>query len=315
MNEKRCLFCYQLLAIGQVDFHPACSQKMFGQDLAPLLYFEENELESLGIQVVRSRTTVTGVQPKLSLDLKKATDTDTQKRFTLVGLWGSYILKPPGPAYPFLPEVEDLTMHLAETTGLKVVPHSLIRLKSGALAYITKRIDRQKNKKIHMEDFCQITNRLAEQKYQGSYEQIGKAILTYSEFPGLDAMRFFELVLFSFLTGNADMHLKNFSLIQQSGNQYVLSPAYDLVATKIVNPLDLEEMALTLNGRKREIKRSDFEAFSKTLKLSTRQMDQVFSKMQESKEKWSYLIQISFIPLGMKEKLLNLIEDKFLVLY
>jgi len=166
-----------------------------------------------------------------------------------------------------------------------------------------------------MEDFCQTTGRLAEQKYQGLYEQISKAILKYSEFPGLDAISFLEMILFSFLTGNADMHFKNVSLIQQTGNQYVLSPAYDLVATKIVNPSDLEEMALTINGRKSKIKRTDFEAFVKTLKLSVQQKDQVFSKMVESKEKWRDLIKIGFLPLEMKEKFFELLEKRFAIFH
>src|SRR5690606_38986653 len=141
-----------------------------------------------------------------------------------------YILKPPTPHYQQLPEVEDLTMHLAALAKIKTVPHSLIRLQSGKLAYITKRIDRTKKGKLHMEDMCQLTERLTEHKYQGSYEQIAKAILKYSALPGLDLVNFFELVVFSFLTCNADMHLKNFSLIQQPGMGMVFSPAYDLVA-------------------------------------------------------------------------------------
>ncbi len=109
-----------------------------------------------------------------------------------------------------MPEVEDLTMHLAKIARIKTVPHTLIRLQSGDLAYLTKRIDRVKKAKLHMEDMCQLTERLTEDKYHGSYEQIGKAIQKYSATPGLDLIILFEVVLFSFLTGNADMHLKNF---------------------------------------------------------------------------------------------------------
>jgi serine/threonine-protein kinase HipA len=105
-----------------------------------------------------------------------------------------------------------------------------------------------------MEDMCQLTERLTEDKYHGSYEQIGKAIQKYSASPGLDVENFFEIVLFSFLTGNADMHLKNFSLLEQPGLGMTLSPAYDLVNTALVNPADDEELALNLNGRKKNIK-------------------------------------------------------------
>jgi serine/threonine-protein kinase HipA len=148
-----------------------------------------------------------------------------------------------------LPEIEDLTMHLTTLAGIKTVPHSLIRLKSGNLAYITKRIDRNKKKKIHMEDMCQLTERLTEDKCHGSYEQIAKAVLKYSVNPGLDVINFYEQVVFSYLTGNADMHLKNFSLIDRPEMGYTLSEAYDMVTTALVNPADKEDLALTLNAK------------------------------------------------------------------
>ncbi len=215
-------------------------------------------------------------------------------RFTIVGLWGGYILKPPTPDYPHLPEVEDLTMHLAAIAKIKVVPHSLIRLQSGSLAYITKRIDRVKKSKLHMEDMCQITERLTEDKYYGSHEQVAKAIQKYSATPGLDLVNFFELLLFCFLTGNADMHLKNFSLIQQSGLGMVLSAGYDLVATALVNPADDEDLALTLNGKKKKINRRDFETAFKTSKLDEKQQQNIFMKMEKSKPKWLACIETSF---------------------
>lgn len=174
-------------------------------------------------------------------------------------------------------------MHLAEMAKISTVPHSLIRLQSGSLAYITKRIDRVKKKKWAMEDMCQLTERLTEDKYHGSYEQIAKAILKYSANPGLDVVNFFEQVLFSFLTGNADMHLKNFSLITHPEAGPVLSPAYDMVATVLVNPADDEDMALTLNGKKKKLKRSDFTAAFTTSKLDPKQQENIFKKWKKPK--------------------------------
>jgi serine/threonine-protein kinase HipA len=133
-----------------------------------------------------------------------------------------------------LPELEDLTMHLASVSGIETLLHSLIRLSSGSLAYITKRIDRPAKGKFHMEDMCQLTERLTEHKYKGSYEQIGRAILKYSSNPVLDVVNFFEQLVFSYLTGNADMHLKNFSLIKKPEVGWSLSSAYDLVPTALV---------------------------------------------------------------------------------
>lgn len=192
---------------------------------------------------------MTGVQPKLSLDIQRGTAWDLPGKFTIVGLWGNYILKPPTKTYPLAPELEDLTMHLALLSKISTVPHALIRLQSGSLAYITLRVDRSKSGKIHMEDMCQLTGKLTEHKYRGSYEQIGKAILKYSATPGLDLVNFFEQVVFAFLTGNTDMHLKNFSLLNVPGVGYTLCPAYDMLATALITD-DAEQMALTLNAKK-----------------------------------------------------------------
>lgn len=303
----RCLYCYKMLDSGEVDFHPTCSKKMFGTTTPPVLPYGEDELEALATEVIQTQSTVTGVQPKISLHLGEVSGV---KRFTIVGLWGDYILKPPSTHYPQLPEVEDLTMHLASIARISVVPHSLIRMQNGRLAYITKRIDRTKKGKLHMEDMCQLTERLTEDKYNGSYEQIGKAIRKYSSNPGLDLVNFFELVLFSFLTGNADMHLKNFSLIRQPSLGSVLSPAYDLVATAMVNPDDEEELALTLNGKKRRIRKSDFIAAFNTLKLDERQQQNIFSKMEKVSTKWIEQIQQSFLDDSFKSAYCELIKSQ-----
>jgi serine/threonine-protein kinase HipA len=314
MTDK-CLYCYKLLSTGEKDFHAACSKKIFGEPVPPVLPYTEDELKSLAAEVIKSSTTVTGVQPKISLHLTKGNDVRTLNRFTIVGLWGGYILKQPTPDYPHLPEVEDLTMRLAAIAKIKVVPHSLIRLQSGSLAYITKRIDRVKKSKLHMEDMCQITERLTEDKYHDSYEQVAKAIQKYSATPGLDLVNFFELLLFCFLTGNADMHLKNFSLIQQPGLGMVLSAGYDLVATALVNPADDEDLALTLNGRKKKINRRDFEAAFKTSKLDEKQQQNIFKKMEKSKSKWLAFIESSFLSDAYKEDYKLLIQERFKRIY
>lgn len=308
---NRCLYCYQLLDKDDLDFHPSCSKKIFGQPSAPELPYMETQMEELAMQVIHSQVTIPGVQPKISLHITNNPQKDRPKRFTIVGLWGGYILKPPTPQYAQLAEVEDLTMHLASIAKINVVPHSLIRLKSGNLAYITKRIDRTGKGKVHMEDMCQLTEKLTEDKYHGSYEQIGKTILKYSVNPGLDVVNFCEVVLFSFLTGNADMHLKNFSLIRQPGLGPVLSPAYDLVATIIVNPADDEDLALTLNGKKKKIKYHDFITAFNTLKLDVRQQEMIFKKMEKVKNKWMEFIDISFLSNDNKEKYKQLIQERF----
>ena len=275
---NRCLFCYGRLESGQADFHVACSRKIFGDPVPPEVPWSDTDIPGLALEFIRRSISVTGVQPKLSVELTRGI---APKKITIVGLWGSYILKPPSTAYPNLPENEDLVMHLAELCGLSTVPHSLIRLKNGRLAYITKRVDRTASGKIHMEDMCQLTGRLTEHKYSGSHEQVAKSILKYSIDPILDVIGFYERTLFSFLTGNADMHLKNFSLINTPGAGYQLAPAYDLISTAIANPEDKEELALNLNGKKNNIRITDFERAMKQGGIDPTSISRIFKKFND----------------------------------
>jgi serine/threonine-protein kinase HipA len=307
---KRCLYCYQPVDNGVHDFHTTCSKKIFDQHIPPALLYSETDMEALAKQVIQSQTAVTGVQAKLSLHITDNETTQEGKRFTIVGLWGGYILKPPTALYPQLPEVEDLTMHLAQLAKIKTVPHSLIRLQSDNLAYLTKRVDRVKKGKLAMEDMCQLTERLTEDKYHGSYEQIAKVILKFSATPGLDVINFFEMVLFSFLTGNADMHLKNFSLIEQPGLGMILSPAYDMVNTALVNPADEDEMALTLNGRKKKIKMKDFVAAMNTLNVEEKQQQNILNKMIKAVPNWMKQIDNSFLTDEFKEQYKSIVNER-----
>lgn len=307
--ENRCLYCYQPLSGTEIDYHVKCSKKIFGLAKAPELPYSESELSELAKISIANHTGLTGVQAKISLHI--SSERSVPKKFTIVGLWGGYILKPASQYYPQLPEVEDLTMHLAELSQIKVVPHALIRLKSGNLAYITKRIDRVKHSKIHMEDMCQLLQRLTEDKYRASYEQIAKAIKLYSKTPGLDLINFYEQVLFSFLTGNADMHLKNFSLIYQPELGPVLSPAYDMVNTALVNPADKEQMALTLNGKRNRIKRADFIKSFDAAGIANKQQAYIFDKMIRSKKLWMEWIDISFLSDDFKASYKELINERF----
>lgn len=284
-----------------------------------MLPYTEDQMLELGEQVIKSQVAVTGVQPKLSLDIEKpvkqGAGQKTPQRFTIVGLWGAYILKPPTKRYPQLPELEDLTMHLAALAGIATVPHSLIRMQGGNLAYITKRIDRNKKIKLQMEDMCQLTERLTEDKYKGSYEQVGKAILKYSNNPVLDLINFCEQILFSFLTGNADMHLKNFSLIEQTGSGFILAPAYDLVASALVVQGDTEELALNCNGKKRKLQRKDFDIFISSFKvLEEKVIQHMYNKFSNIIESWLQFIPNSFIDQRLQEQYMALIQQRAKVL-
>lgn len=291
------------------DYHPRCSTKIYGSPIPPVLPYGKKDLIRLAEKVIRSQTTLTGVQPKLSLDIEKAEK--SSKRFTIVGLWGRYILKPQSQHYEQLPELEDLTMHLAEIAKIKVVPHSLIRFQDGDLCYITKRIDRgTKGEKFAMEDMCQLTGRLTEYKYKGSYEQIAKHILKYSSTPKLDVVNFWEQVLFSWITGNSDMHLKNFSLYSNKPDIYVLTPAYDLLATKLVIPEDSEELALTLGGKKKKIKKTDFVTAMQSTGLEEKIIKNILDKFRKASSGWMDFIDLSFVREETKERYKNLIDGQ-----
>lgn len=311
--ERKCLFCYNELELEQVDFHPACSRKIFGSDIAPILNYTRDNISTLAKQIIRSQTTLTGVQPKLSLEINRK-DKNSPKRFTIVGFWGEYILKPQTDQFEQLPENEDLTMHLAEIAKIKTVPHSLIRFADGELCYITKRIDRsRKGDKIAMEDMCQLTERLTEYKYSGSYEQIAKIITKYSKAPILDLVNYWEQLLFCWLTGNSDMHLKNFSLFNPKGYGFILTPAYDLLSTVLVLPEDNEELALTLNGKKNKIKKIDFEKSMFNSGLSEKQIENIFTKFEKLLPDFISFIEKSFLIDDFKNRykeILNQMYDK-----
>lgn len=295
---NRCLYCYKPLSEGETDYHKGCARKIFESTAVPELPYTRDNIKDLAREIVAASTTVTGVQAKLSMDISTGTKSEP-KRFTIVGLWGRFILKPQTDIYAHLPENEDLVMHLAEATGIKTVPHSLIRFSDGELCYITRRIDRtRKGEKIAMEDMCQLSERLTEDKYKGSYERIAKLILQHSSAPLLDVVNFWEMVVFSWLTGNADMHLKNFSLYRPL-DKYKLTPAYDLLSTSIVMPEDDEELALTLNGKKKKIKREDFEKAMRDSGMDDKAIANVFNKFSKSLSKWEEFINASFLP---KEK-------------
>lgn len=303
-----CLYCYRPLLNGEKDMHTACVKKFFGTASLPALNYTTQELDQLAMQIIQDQTSLTGVQPKLSLHLNEH---EGNKRLTIVGLWGGYICKPQTSHYKMMPEVEDLTMHLAEAARIDVVPHTLMRMADNTLCYLTRRIDRTPaGEKIAMEDMCQLTERQTEHKYKSSYERIGKAILKYSSLPKMDVTNFFELILFSWLTGNNDMHLKNFSLYEAADGVVRLTPAYDLLNAAIINPKDDEELALTLNGRKKKLQREDFIKFAQNLGIEQVVVERLINKYIKLLPKLEAIIQRSFLSIELKEKYGNLLRER-----
>ena len=308
-----CLYCYQPLNKDEIDFHPSCSKKIFGTTQPPVIDFDLKQVEELAKQIVIESKAVTGVQPKLSLNIKK--QINEVPRLTIVGLQGDYILKPPSAQYKELPENEDLTMHLAELARIKTAKHSLIRLHSGELAYLTKRFDRIKGQKIAVEDFCQLSERLTEEKYRGSIEMIGKIANKFTTNNGIEAQRLFELILFCYLTGNADMHLKNFSLIENLLGEYEFSPAYDLLNTAIVIPDDKEESALTINGKKSKINIKDFNVLANSLKINEKSQQAIYARLNKILPKWIACIHDSFLSKNLQKTYMEMLQKKHVKLF
>lgn len=308
MKSSKCLYCYKPLLENEQDFHAVCTKKMFGTNQAPKIDFNLKDLEKLAKEIVVRSIAITGVQPKLSLDLEK--HRNQISRLTIVGLYGNYILKPPSKKYRELPQNEDLTMHLANIVKIKVAQHCLIRLHSGELAYITKRFDRSKKSKIAVEDFCQLSENLTEHKYRGSIEKVAKITNKYTTNKGLEILRLFELVLFCYLTGNADMHLKNFALLVNTFGEYELAPAFDLLSTALVIPDDKEESALTINGKKSRITKGDFDTLASSMDINEKVLFRIYNKFNSVLPTWIEFIKQSYLSKAMQDKYIQLIKAK-----
>ena len=312
---SRCLCCGKELRTETAHgWHTACVKAFFGTTKFPDIDVSKEVLNQIAIDNTSKGFTVPGVQKKLSLHLSR----EDTPRLTLVNYPTGYILKPQTDEYAALPEMEYLVMQMAEVSGIKTVPHALLRLPSqeNAFAYITKRIDRADGQMLAMEDFCQLDGRLTEDKYRGSYERCGKIIKTHSMNDGLDLAQLFFRVVFSFAVGNSDMHLKNFSLIEteEGSGVYVLSAAYDMLSTNVVIPSDKEELALTINGKKQNICRKDFLVFADTIGIPERSAEKMIEKIVKLKDKYISMCRDSYMPEQMRESLENLIEQRIEVL-
>jgi len=312
MNERKkspCYLCYED-SDSVISYHSACLKKLFNSTSLPEVTFSSNDIATMALEYVKEKRGLTGVQKKLSLSLEKVKENGaTSSRLTIIGaLGGEYILKPPTPDYPQMPEIEDVTMHLADIANIIVPPHGLIPMKDGELAYIIKRFDRKKNKKMAVEDLCQLSLKMTEDKYKSSHESVGKIIRKYSTNPGEDVLKFFELILFSFIVGNADMHLKNFSLTYDD-TRVAFSPCYDLLSTKLLIPahIDPEELALPLNGKKSNIRRKDFLAFSENLSIPDKVANYAISSMINHFPAWEAKINKSFLSDSYKTEFMKLI--------
>ncbi|MDD2213406.1 MAG: HipA domain-containing protein [Oscillospiraceae bacterium] len=310
-----CLCCGQPLPESEQaqGWHRQCIKRFFGSRQLPQLELSHETLLDLARQSLQQGYTLAGVQKKLSLHLNMA----KSPRLTLRGYPAGYILKPQVEEFSCMPESEQLVMSMADRCGIRTVPHALIYLQDHQLAYISKRVDRPQQtsetaEKLAMEDFCQLDLRLTQDKYNGSYERCAKLIKQYSFRPGLDLAEFFLRLVFCYLSANSDMHLKNFSLLETSPGSavYTLSPAYDLLPVNIIMPEDSAETALTLNGKKRQLRRKDFLQFAAGIGLNQnaalRLMQSCLSKLPELER----LIAASLLPAAAQERFTKLLQER-----
>ncbi|MDD3334652.1 MAG: HipA domain-containing protein [Eubacteriales bacterium] len=310
----KCLCCGKEVSAERAvsGWHPACIRKFFGTKTLPESDLSSNALGQLATQSVAKGYTVPGVQKKLSLHLTE----EQHPRLTIVDYPAGFILKPQVDEYRCMPEAEHLVMSMADKAGIATVPHALIQL-GDHVAYITKRVDRVKTadggiQRLAMEDFCQLDLRLTRDKYRGSYERCAKVIERYSARKGLDLTELFMRLVFSFLTGNSDMHLKNFSLIETApgSREYVLSPAYDLLPVNVILPEDIEEFALTMNGKKQHLHRKDFLVFAETCGIARKTAEKMIRQLVSCVPTWVTLCSESTLPSEMAEQLVELMEAR-----
>ncbi|MCH3917727.1 MAG: HipA domain-containing protein [Spirochaetia bacterium] len=317
MKYDHCLCCGRPLELQNeyaTGWHQGCIKKFFSTSSLPRLQLDDEGINRLAEETVQKGLTVTGIQKKLSLHLSSENIHKKDFRLTLIGYPAGFILKPQSKGYQQLPEAEHTVMLLADSIGIPTVPHALILMKDGTPAYITKRIDRKGKNKLQMEDFCQLSERLTEDKYKGSYEQCGKIIRKWSSMPGIDITGFFRLTLFNFITGNSDMHLKNFSLIENENHAFRLSKAYDLLPVQLVNPMDTEQTALTLNGKKNKIGRKDFIALGQNLGINDKAILNMMDELIEKASSFNPIIDSSYLQKPLKTSLKGLIQTRCTIL-
>lgn len=313
----RCFYCGKEINKDSTDleksslWHLKCIKQFFDTTYFPEIELNEKTLQNIADTNVKKGLTVTGYQKKISLGFVNTQN----KKLTILDYPTGFIIKPQVKEFPCMPESEYLVMQMAKHTGIRTVPFSLIKTKSNYV-YITKRIDRDKNQMLAMEDFCQLNGRLTEDKYKGSYEQCAKIITRYSSRVGLDLSELYLRLVFCFVVGNSDMHLKNFSLIEEkeNSNSYVLSDAYDLLPVQILLPSDIDDTALTLNGKKRNLTKNDFLKFAENIGFSFLAAKKIINLVVSLEEEYISMIENSYLSNKLKKSFKNILISRIKIL-
>jgi len=287
-------------------YHPPALRRVNPRltDLADLDFTSQELMEEVTARA--HKLSIQGVQPKLSARLNLQ-----EQCFELVDRHGQFILKPQNPHFKNLPENEDVTMRLAKTVGLEVPDHGLIYAKDGQLTYWIRRFDRAgRNQKLPLEDFAQLAGASRHTKYRSSLEQVAQVLDQFCTFPRVEARKLFKLLLFCFLTGNEDQHLKNFSLLVKD-SKVQLSPCYDLLNSTIVLKSPREESALPLAGKKSRLKKDDFLEYAKArLRLNEPVTRSVLDELSAALDSWADILGSSFLPVEARDRYHELIQKR-----
>lgn len=281
--------------------------KLLNRNLASLAPLEFSAEQQRQEAISRAgKMSIQGMQLKLSAALRI-----TEGRFEVVNRGGQYILKPPSLDFPELPENEDVTMRMAAATGIEVPVHGLLRAIDGSFTYFIKRFDREGRDRLPVEDFAQLSDESRDTKYDSSMEKVAAVIEQFTTFPALERVKLFERTLFSFLVGNEDMHLKNFSLITR-GEKVELAPAYDFLNTTIALKAAKEELALPVKGKKSKLTRNDLLNYfaRERLQINEKVLGDVLSRFAVSIPSWQELLDHSFLSANARQKYAALLDER-----
>lgn len=328
MNSDELKYCPGTLAEGFTTYSPGCLRKLFnGKKVNHVLPYEQpqqsEEVSELFMEN-RKRISISGVQEKLSFILEK-----NLLRLTKEGEQGTYILKPIPRDLKKVDQVpanEHLTMQIAKQVyGLNTAENAMIFFRNGSPAYITKRFDVKDNDgKWGIEDFATLAGKTKDNaggnfKYELSYEEIGMLIQKYVPAWRVEIEKYFTLVVFNFLFSNGDAHLKNFSLLESSKGDYLLSPAYDLVNTKLhVDDSDfaLDKGLFTDGFKSEEYKKSghpsksDFKEFAKRIGVTEGRIEKLLTPFLERQSFMETLVRRSFLSDANKRGYLMMYNTK-----
>ena len=284
---------------GIQSLHPRLVQ------LAPIDLSHEEQLRQARLRA--DKMSIQGVQPKLSAIIRLK-----EGRFEIVDSGGRFILKPNPPLFEEVPANEALTMTMAASAGIEVPPHGLMPAIDGSWIYIIRRFDREgRNRRLHVEDFAQLSGKTRETKYESSLERVAALVEKFCTFPALEKPKLARLLLFCFLTGNEDMHLKNLS-IRVRKQITALSPAYDLLNTTLVLENAHEESALPLNGRKRNLSRKLWiEGFcGDRLRLPDRETESILDDLRKALPNWRALIDRSYLSKPCRKRYHEILAER-----